>query len=110
MIYNWSKFELEFHPIETKEAMRLTPDGWKPRSREYFVVDVTNVQLVTEGGSYAHPSPDDIFVTAEDTYGLDHIIQSTRRGARWEFKMLVHKLVKTVYAPPKSFNATHKTA
>ena len=111
MIYNWSKFELQFHSITAKEAARAAPDGWKSQgSREYFVVDATNAQLVDESGVYAHPNPGDIFVVGDSTYGLDHIIKSTRQGACWNFKLLIHKLIKSTFAPPKTFGATHKTA
>lgn len=110
MIYNWTPFteegelKIDFEELTTKEAKKVSPDDWKPDSdREYFTTSVTNKQLVDQDGRYRHPSKDDIFVFGEETYGLDHILESSRKGPRWDFKILVHKLKKTTYAVPKSF-------
>lgn len=116
MIYNWTPFvdgqnKIELSSIDVRAAKSLAPDDWKPAAdKEYFTAQVTNTHLVDPEGRYHHPSSDDVFVFGEDTYGLDHVVESTRRGARWDFKLLVHKLVKQVYAHPKSFGAPYKSS
>lgn len=108
MIYNWTKYDMNFEAVDPKTAISLAPAGWKPAEREYFKVQVTNLELLDQAGAYVHPAPEDVFVTGEHSYGLDHVVKSTRRGARWEFVLLLHKLVKSVYGPTKSFGAPYK--
>lgn len=110
MIFNWSPFigQIEFFPITLDRARQVAPKGWKPtRDREYLITEVTNKHFVDKGGAYTHPSPEDVFVFGEEAFGLDHVLQASRLAGQWNFKLLVHRLKKSVYGPTKSFGTPY---
>lgn len=114
MIYNWKLSAEEafakFKPLTAKEVEGLGPPAnWKlDSSREYFQVNATKPDLESDG-KYTHPPEGSVFVVGEKTYGFDFVFSCYRRGSLWDIRFVVHKLIKTEFAPQKSFGISFKS-
>lgn len=106
MIYNWNEARVLFDPTELKDISSKSSADWQGDSdRTYFTVKCSKKELVGSDGRYKHPTEGDVFIDGDDAYGMNFVLSSTRKGADWEFVLVLHKLVKHAVGVRKTFKA-----